>query len=173
DREDAILLSDAHRDAGPRRQLITRELSCILALAKHLSQVRERAHLPENTVADHAAHLRKEAGLHRVEPAGEELGCFLGTRQGTRDNKRELRGALRKRLRHRPSRQRKCVFLPTIGPFGVTANLDHRHGPQTRSAQEEGRLVRGALKTRATCCCYGSSSKALEKISYGGGAVGG
>src|SRR5437773_7700792 len=45
DREDAILLTDAHRDTRPRRKLLGRELAGVLALAQDLGPIRECAHL--------------------------------------------------------------------------------------------------------------------------------
>src|SRR5437660_9359301 len=79
--EDAVLFADAYRDARPGRELVRRELPRIFALAEDLGPVRECPHLAEDPVADHAAHLRKEARLDSIQPAGDELSGLLGTRQ--------------------------------------------------------------------------------------------
>src|SRR5438309_775727 len=126
--EAAILFANSPRDARPGRELLGRELPRVLTLAQNLSPVRERPHLAEDAVADHAAHLWKEARLDSIEPTGHELRTLFRAGQRTRENQSELGCALRERLRHRATRGREgALFLSAIGALGVTADFKDRH----------------------------------------------
>src|SRR5712691_42 len=130
DGEDAILLPDAHRDARPGRELLGRELPRVFTLAKNFGPVRERPHLAEDPVADHPAHLRKEAWLDRIEPTGNELRAFFRVWQRAREHESELRQSFRERLRHRVTGGReRALLISAVGALGVTADLEDRHTP--------------------------------------------
>src|SRR5205807_302363 len=125
--EDAILFADAYRDARPGRELLGRELPRIFALAEDLGPVRECPHLAEDPVADHAAHLRKEAWLDSIQPTGDQLCTLFRAGQRTRDDESEFRRAFREGCRHRATRGREgALFLSAIGALRVTADLEDR-----------------------------------------------
>src|SRR2546430_1638385 len=90
DHERALFLADPRRQACPCRQLFFGELARVLALTQDLGPVRERAHLAEYPVADHAAHLRQQAGVGRVETAGDELRGLLRAGEWAGKHQREL-----------------------------------------------------------------------------------
>src|SRR5207253_7269063 len=140
--EHALAIAHALRDPRPRLQLLRGERARVLALAKDAAPVRERVHLAEDAVADDAAHLGKEPGVDRVEPAGDELRGLLRSREGTREDQGELWRALSKRHGHRPARfgERALVVL-RVRAFRVAADLDEGHRRDISPPRERGRLV--------------------------------
>src|SRR5438309_4326568 len=125
--EDAVLFADAYRDARPGRELVRRELPRIFALAEDLGPVRECPHLAEDPVADHAAHLRKEARLDSIQPTGDQLCTLFRAGQRTREDESEFWRAFREGCRHRATRGReRALFLSAIGALRVAADVEDR-----------------------------------------------
>jgi hypothetical protein len=128
DRENAILLTDPHRDTRPCRELLGRECARVFALAQDLSPVRQGAHLAEDAIADHATHLRKETGLDSIRASRDELSRLLRTWKWARENEREGADLLRQDLRHFRSRPReRALLVSAVCALRVTADFKDRH----------------------------------------------
>src|SRR5439155_6153507 len=131
DREDTVLLTDAHRDTRPRRKLLGREFARVLALAQDLGPVRERAHLAEDSIADNAAHLREKARLDSIQPPGNKLCALFRARQRARQDEGKRGCALRERFRHRATgRGERALLVPALAALRMTPDLEERHGAE-------------------------------------------
>src|SRR5439155_6637799 len=107
---------------------LEREGSRVLALGEDGLPIVERAHLAEDAVADHAAHLRGKTRFDAVEPTGDQLRGLLRARERTREHERVFRRALRQGFAHRAPRQReRALVVLRIGALCMATNLEQGH----------------------------------------------